>query len=417
MRRFVTTFVKGSATLAAITIGYKCYGNLPNYHLSAKEQPIYTLEHVQVVFRHGARTPVASFDLPGVASAYWDPEKFSRGLPYTNVDYKLFLIGHDEEVQLENIVPANFHKELNGGMRRGHLTDVGRQQAYEVGKRLRNEYVEKRKFISSSFNKDEVYIRTSAFQRTIDTVRSLMTGLHGKENIKEPLSLFTVLPQDEYLYPNFHNCKNLKAWFRHLQPNMLTCLPGIEEDSVLINQLLGINEKKDMINMFHVLDLVHTRGAHGFSVKPPNLKREHYDLIERRAAQLFAHAIQGKNKQSDAGLRQSIGTLIEELCTNIEEKVNNENSVKINVFSGHDTTLMGLLLAVGHWKDQWPRYVDVFTIELYKDQNDKRFVRILYNEKTLCIDENKEEEMISLQRFQTLMERYRVKDYHLECQK
>lgn len=40
----------------------------------------------------------------------------------------------------------------------------------------------------------------------------------------------------------------------------------------------------------------------------------------------------------------------------------------MELFSAHDTTLMGLLMAFGKWEDEWPGYVNIFKIELYKDE-------------------------------------------------
>ena len=40
----------------------------------------------------------------------------------------------------------------------------------------------------------------------------------------------------------------------------------------------------------------------------------------------------------------------------------------MELISAHDTTLMGLLMAFGKWEDEWPGYVNMFKIELYKDE-------------------------------------------------
>ena len=40
----------------------------------------------------------------------------------------------------------------------------------------------------------------------------------------------------------------------------------------------------------------------------------------------------------------------------------------MELFSAHDTTLMGLLMVTGKWENQWPTYVTMFKVELFKDE-------------------------------------------------
>ena len=107
------TIFKGSISLTSVVLGIKLQHDRrsTNHILVAKETPTYTLEHVQLVFRHGARTPVCTYDLPGVEPAVWDAEKFLGDLPHTNVDYTLRLISTGEEISLESIDPSSWSKK------------------------------------------------------------------------------------------------------------------------------------------------------------------------------------------------------------------------------------------------------------------------------------------------------------------
>jgi len=51
---------------------------------------------------------------------------------------------------------------------------------------------------------------------------------------------------------------------------------------------------------------------------------------------------------------------------------------KMELFSAHDTTLMGLLLVLNRWDDVWPKYVSLFKLELYKNQVSKPIVIICH---------------------------------------
>uniref|UniRef100_A0A3B4A414 Uncharacterized protein n=1 Tax=Periophthalmus magnuspinnatus TaxID=409849 RepID=A0A3B4A414_9GOBI len=90
----------------------------------------YELQLVQVLFRHGARTPLKS--IPNV---------------------------------------------LEGGSFAGQLTTLGMQQLYELGKRLRQRYIEDSPFLSPAFSPSEVYVRSTNIWRTIESAKCLVAGL------------------------------------------------------------------------------------------------------------------------------------------------------------------------------------------------------------------------------------------------
>jgi len=115
MRKLTKNIIKGSASIAALALGYHyCYRNhhLPMTLTAQEKRPTYTLEHAQLVFRHGARTPVCTYDIPGVKPAVWDPEKFSGSLPHTNVNYKLKLLPSGEEVDVKDVDPTERHSKF-----------------------------------------------------------------------------------------------------------------------------------------------------------------------------------------------------------------------------------------------------------------------------------------------------------------
>eukprot|EP00111_Clytia_hemisphaerica_P023921 TCONS_00070477-protein len=417
--KVLKTIFKGSISITAVVLGIKLQHDRlsTNHILTAKETPKYTLEHVQLVFRHGARTPVCTYDLPGVEPAVWEPEKFLGDLPHTNVEYTLKLVSTGEEISLESIDPSSWSKRrLKGGMQTGKLTKNGQQMAFDVGQHLQKEYIQERKFISSIYNPNEIRVRTSSFQRTVGTVKSMLAGLYGKDQIREPIEMWTVRSQEEYLYPNFYQCPNLNRHFKVAKKDFINFRPDIREITIDINKKLGLVEKEQMIDVFHLLDLMHTREAHGFKALPDNLTQEDRKKIERAASKLFSFIIQGDNDRNI--LRLSVGALIEDLCQNIEEKVKNPKKVhKMEFVSAHDTTLQGLLMVTNQWKDEWPYYVSLFKIELYKDEASEHYVRLEFNGQTIFLDQSQHEEMVPIRTFLEKMEKFRVKDYKLECSK
>ena len=113
MKILSSTFFKGSISITALVLGVKFHNETKKNLLIAKETPhSYTLEHVQLVFRHGARTPVCLIDLPGVEPAVWDPKKFSGDLPHTNVECNVKLLSDGRDVSIKDIDPTNYSKHF-----------------------------------------------------------------------------------------------------------------------------------------------------------------------------------------------------------------------------------------------------------------------------------------------------------------
>lgn len=106
--------VIGSVSMTTLALGVKFHNEATKSNLlMAKEKPSpYKLEHVQLVFRHGARTPVCTLELPGIEPAVWDPRKFSGYHPHTDVECEIKLLNDGKTVNINDIDPSNFSKDL-----------------------------------------------------------------------------------------------------------------------------------------------------------------------------------------------------------------------------------------------------------------------------------------------------------------
>lgn len=64
----------------------------------------------------------------------------------------------------------------------GELTPVGMRQHQTLGKTLNKEYVQNLKFLSEKFNKKEVEVYSTGFNRTIQSAMSQLYGLYPPGN-------------------------------------------------------------------------------------------------------------------------------------------------------------------------------------------------------------------------------------------
>lgn len=124
---------------------------------------------LQVVFRHGARTTLQNTYWP---DTQWTncPEKFPSSLNLDLYD------PYDSQIT-PNITDMTTPK-LPGGCRMGRLTNNGYDMAVKLGQMLRRRYIDQYKLIPSSYRADSIFAHSTASQRTVNTLRGVLSGLY-----------------------------------------------------------------------------------------------------------------------------------------------------------------------------------------------------------------------------------------------
>lgn len=329
----------------------------------------YELKLVQVLFRHGARTPLKS--IPDVMEAQWVPTLLEPPA-HTQINYEVTDLdgGPRPAAPVEDSYRKNI---LNGGSFPGQLTTVGMQQLYELGKRLRTRYVES-SFLSSTFNPAEVYVRSTNIVRTIESAKCLVAGLFQQKE-KEIVPIFTTASESEILYPNYHGCKLLKILASHRWAESST-LPDIAADLQSIQSALGIAAHQH-IDFILIRDDMVAREVHGLPC--PSVLDTWRTKVEQRAVEMICHVYEPSKREN---LQLCVGPLMHKMLANIEGKLQGTSSEpkrKLFLYSAHDTTLIPCLMALGIFDMKWPPYAADITVELHQHrQTNKPFVKVSY---------------------------------------
>lgn len=132
------------------------------------------LKLVQIVFRHGARSPLGKKYWPELVDA-WDvcgTEYDGVPLNITTVEGAERPVNEHDKQQVETV--------FKGGCRKGELTRIGQRQALQFGQWLRQRYVEEVGFLPPKYEDGTLLARSTNYSRTIATLRGVLTGLYPK---------------------------------------------------------------------------------------------------------------------------------------------------------------------------------------------------------------------------------------------
>ncbi|KAA0715693.1 Lysophosphatidic acid phosphatase type 6 [Triplophysa tibetana] len=330
----------------------------------------YELKLIQVLFRHGARTPLKS--IPDVLEAQWVPELL-KAPAHTEIDYIVTDLqgGPRPPSPVEESYRA---KILTGGTYPGQLTTLGMQQLYDLGVRLRKRYIEDVPFLTSSFSPKEVYIRSTNIVRTIESAKCLVAGLFQQEQAGV-VPIHTDKAENEVLYPNYFGCKLLKLLSGPRWTESST-LPDIAADLRSIQSALGVDPHQHL-DFIHIRDDMVARETHGLPV--PAALENWRNTVEKRAVDMMCYIYEPSNRQI---VQMCVGPFFNILLTNIEDKVQGTTSNadrKLFLYSVHDTTLMPCLMALGVFDMTWPPYAADITLELHQHRQTKQhYVKVSY---------------------------------------
>ncbi|XP_046903600.1 lysophosphatidic acid phosphatase type 6 [Hypomesus transpacificus] len=330
----------------------------------------YELKLVQVLFRHGARTPLKS--IPDVMEAQWVPNLLEPPA-HTEISYVVTDLdgGPRPPAPVEDSYRSNI---LTGGTFPGQLTTVGMQQLYELGQRLRKKYIQDTPFLSSSFSSSEVYVRSTNIVRTIESAKCLVAGLF-QQTQNDAVPILTTDSKSEILYPNYHGCKLLKLLGGHRWAESST-LPDIAADLQLLQSALGVGLHQ-RLDFILIRDDMVARETHGLPCPP--VLHTWRNTVEQRAVDMICHIYEPSKREN---LQLCVGPLLHTLMGNMEDKLQKaptEPSRKMFMYSAHDTTLMPCLMALGIFDMRWPPYAADITLELHQHQQTKEaFVKVSY---------------------------------------
>uniref|UniRef100_A0A8C3KAE3 acid phosphatase n=1 Tax=Calidris pygmaea TaxID=425635 RepID=A0A8C3KAE3_9CHAR len=264
---------------------------------------------VLIVFRHGDRTPVVNF-------------------------------------------PTDPHKESEWPQGFGQLTKTGMQQLFKLGQYTRERYSN---FLNSTYNRQEFYIQSTDYDRTIMSAQSYLSGLFPptSSQIWNPELLWQPIP--------VHVLQKSTDQMLHFP---LTGCPRFDE---LQNKTQTSSEFQNRIQPY--------MGIHNYTL-PVWATKDVIDKMEK-LAELSLLSLFGLYKTEEKSRLQG-GVLVNAILKSIKQAANSSKQRKMEVYSAHDTTLGALQIALNIFNGKLPPYASCQFFELYQESSGQYSIEMHY---------------------------------------
>lgn len=301
----------------------------------------------------------------------------------------------------------------------GQLTQRGAEQHYNIGKRMREIYVEKLGFLPRKLNVSQVYARSTDVWRTKVSAMFDLAGMFPAEAREEGAAIpFEVYPYDlDTGYPNSKAC-----------PKMMTHINGRMNSSdwraheaelaALLDKLARVCGTSRLAARKYT-DAFHARVCHGMPL--PCNKATGECVSDEEAQRIFDAGDYEKYNLYAVGegiTPTVVGFFAGEVYENIRRGLL-EGTPRYAYYSAHDDTLTGLLGGFGLEAAQtWPPYASSFIIETWasKAAQGQYHVRVIFNGVLQKIPACANTELCTFDEFSKIIkETFLVKDYASQC--
>lgn len=308
------------------------------------------LKRVLFIHRHGARTPIfSSKDFPTVNN--WQhcklvPAFFSafHKIPAENHCLDIEFQGKGAE-QLRNQLDKVNQEECFAGQ----LTDIGKMDMRQIGSDLRFRYVQKLGLLSKQFNANanELYLRSTNYMRTIESLQYLLHGLYPKQHIVGSPKVIVQDSDIENMYPH-DGCSSMMVDTMKLRKEF-----SEKNKSRMVSVLNPLSTWHNMRDTSHanqtyrLYDMISCLKSNEVEL-PAGVSEDSHGKLEGLTVDLWARMYE----KDESFTKRAIGRFIPDIISSLKSK----DSQKMAIFSAHDSTLIPLMIAFQVYSGQYPRF-------------------------------------------------------------
>ncbi|KAI1819326.1 histidine acid phosphatase [Xylaria intraflava] len=368
------------------------------------------LQQVQVLLRHGERTPITPRFRNAGLPAFWPycaaVGRFNSAVldratgQFTTLEWKrrLETFGPNDEP----VLAVGPNGELDGICDMGMLTNRGRETTSDLGTRLRKLYVDQLGFLPPVLQgSDSIYMRATPIPRALESLQETFTGLYPP-NTRSPLfpapTIILRSPGEETLFPNDSNCRRFAALSRAFAQRAASRWNDTEEMAYL-NKIYGkwmpTSSPRVSVDgrprLSGIMDTVNSTLAHGPDTRLP---KEFYDskgreIMDKIVVEEWFAGYMESQEYRTLGIGGLLGDCVSRMVGSVERSradseakdrkaVNIESAgdskgtspIRFGLSGCHDTTIAGVLASLGAFENsKWPPFTSHIAIEMFRESD------------------------------------------------
>ena len=291
------------------------------------------------------------------------------------------------------------------------LTAVGMRDMYQRGQQLRRRYVDELGLISGTYHLDEVYVRASNADRSLQSAQMLILGLFplgtgpdpsvydsGLSAAPTPELAFTPVPihsvaleNDSVLRPwtGKAKCTKYRKYVKGLAKTALYRDQGQKYQDFLqrMSAITGVGEGKKPAKILYEVNEIYeplSANVHHNLTLPEGISTEDMDLMGALADWNYHYQFIGKQVGRITG-----GPFVGEVASLFDRFVETDGKTpKLSIYSGHQRTMLGLEAALGIemkrtdgrlFKGRVPPLGSHYAFELHEVADNEYAVRLTFN--------------------------------------
>lgn len=356
--------------------------------------PNMKLRYVQVIIRHGMRTPLYHL-LDSDYVGKWECENSSSLTPRIQS-------GPQERYRFFHTTIRQNTLEYPPSCQSGELTIEGQEMHLDLGSSFREYYVNQLKFLPPAYDPSKIGFESSPVDRCLRSGSSFMLGLYPPLNPNEVISIETGLKAIHPLVYNADHCEAIKERKElFLQSEIVHNMLEKCKENKDLQYVLNLTQQENNYNGVNTVSEWSLAFNCSNNSPPQWMNDEFMDLMR----EIGSIDQMGQNEFIGANLSASY--LVNYMMELTDFDLSQHNGKIFHLLSSHDSSLASLLVFLGHKFDEptVPRYRSHIAMEIWQNSADfELYIRFVYNGKPVKIAAFNGETLVNFHAFRLWQE-------------
>ena len=296
------------------------------------------------------------------------------------------VIRHGDRTPIEEI-PSDPHHWEEG---LGQLTPDGMRQEYDLGSRLRREYVEHSRLLPERYQSGTLYARSTDIERTLISAQCLLLGLypHGTgpaqggtpalPDAAQPVPIHTVPTSDDIVRIPSNPHEALMAQYVTSSPQWRQKTSAVQAKFPQWSQVLGL-VIKDLGQLQSLGDALLVRRGHHVALPKALSPEDAQEIIDAGRSTLVMEF------QPEEMGRITGTPLLSKIGEYLDGTGRPGTALKYVLFSAHDNTLLSLMSAMGAPLDEAPVPASRLNFSVFGSGAQQKYVKVSYNDRAVKV--------------------------------